>query len=62
MASQAFLTLAPGTRPASATFTWSADLGRLRLLRADRAFPGGSAELVYAPGEPDPGHQAGVLD
>ena len=28
----------------------------LRLLRADRTFPDGSAELVYAPGEPDPGH------
>ena len=26
------------------------------------AFPDGSAELVYAPGEPDPGQQAGVLD
>jgi hypothetical protein len=34
----------------------------LRLLRADRTFPDGSAELVYAPGEPDPGQQAGVLD
>ena len=28
----------------------------LRLLRADRTFPDGSAELVYAPGEPGPGH------
>ena len=28
----------------------------LRLLRADRVFPDGSAELVYAPGEPDRGH------
>jgi len=28
----------------------------LRLLRADRTFPDGSAELVYAPGEPDHGH------
>lgn len=26
----------------------------LRLLRADRSFPDGSVELVYAPGEPDP--------
>jgi hypothetical protein len=26
------------------------------------AFSDGSAELVYAPGEPDPGRQAGVLD
>jgi hypothetical protein len=25
----------------------------LRLLRADRAFPDGSAKLIYAPGEPD---------
>jgi hypothetical protein len=24
----------------------------LRLLRADRTFPDGSAELVYAPGQP----------
>ena len=28
----------------------------LQLLRANRTFPDGSAELVYAPGEPDPGH------
>lgn len=35
---------------------------RLRLLRADRIFADGSAELVYAPGEPGSGAQAGVLD
>jgi hypothetical protein len=28
----------------------------LRLLRADRVFPDGSAELSYAPGEPGRGH------
>jgi hypothetical protein len=29
---------------------------RDRLLRADRTFRDDSGDLVYAPGEPDPGH------
>jgi hypothetical protein len=34
----------------------------LRLLRADRTFPDGSAELVYAPVNPIPGTSPSVLD
>lgn len=47
MASQACLTLAPGPLP---------------LLRSDHVFPDGSADLIYAAGEPGCGHQAGMLD
>jgi hypothetical protein len=35
---------------------------RDRLLRADRTFHDDSGDLGYAPGEPDPGIKAGVLD